>query len=64
MPAPKDTAAPAASDRLPQSGGSYIRQPDGALVLQKTKVDLSALVAAKAAAADRKPTEPTSTPQE
>jgi hypothetical protein len=45
MPAPQDTAQPV--EALPQSGGSYIREPDGALVQQKTKTTLADLVAAK-----------------
>lgn len=49
-----------APEQLPQAGGSYLRQPDGSLVLQKPKVELADLVASKGAAA----AQPTETPQE
>jgi hypothetical protein len=54
---PLTAAAPAAPEPLPQAGGSYLRQPDGSLVLQKPKVELADLVAAKAAPSAQ-PTEP------
>jgi hypothetical protein len=47
-------------EALPQSGGSYIRQPDGSLVEQKPKAELADLVAAKRASAEQ----PTNTQQE
>lgn len=46
-PEPTAAAAEPVAETLPQSGGSYIRQPDGSLVLQKPKAQLADLVAAK-----------------
>ena len=54
----KDTTETPAAEVLPQSGGSYIRQPDGTLVEQKPKVELADLVASKRGAAEQ-PTKPT-----
>lgn len=54
----KDTQAEPAAEQLPQSGGSYIREADGSLTLQKPKATLADLVAGKQAAAT-KPNEPT-----
>lgn len=46
-------AAASEPEALPQSGGSYIRQPDGSLLLQKPKAELSDLVAAKRVATEK-----------
>ncbi len=45
------TAAPV-PEALPQAGGSYTRQPDGSLVLNKPKAELADLVAAKQASSN------------
>jgi hypothetical protein len=51
---------PTTPEVLPQAGGSYIRQPDGTLVLVKPKAELADLVAAKQATSKA----PTESPQE
>lgn len=45
-PTPEDQT----HETLPQSGGSYIRHPDGSLELIKPKAELADLVAGKQAA--------------
>lgn len=54
----QDTNIQTTAEVLPQSGGSYIRQPDGTLVEQKPKVEIADLVAAKRGAAEQ-PAKPT-----
>lgn len=51
------TTPAAAPEVLPESGGSYTRQPDGSLVLNKPKAELADLVAAKRAASTDTPKE-------
>lgn len=59
-----NTAAEPVAETLPQSGGSYIRQPDGTLVLQKPKAELADLVAARQSAAANTVTPNTTPTQE